>query len=437
MWRTACSILILASVVSDLYRTVASSVGGEDGLFNIESEDSDIMCALQTSMRRPGEVEPATTAAGAHKTAYDKAAETADAPTSHATAGQRSLVVTELANTGRHKNQFQALFYPSWNLMKETPNGGNVTVDLMSFCEPHACNIIPEVCKEVPMGSIPDAKGDAKCFFQKLGDTYAKSQYNYGLSLYFMTSPAFEKVVEGYDYVMRSDVDAILLPGLRSWVPEFGSAVGHGYMGTDFTQNRLEGLAKKFGLKHHGIHNMQSTFYVRANKVVPFAKKLVDLSKHFYEDEFSALICAEVERKGGHCAWSDWYRPVSTLYATDLAANEILGEPDFKAAQVTDKLDHCATDCWSWGVRRHGSLADTPFKAREVGQVHLLETKHWFYNSMLEQEERTEFCRLALKTWPGLKIEQPADWGSQDESISTYFLRVVTDSLPGMCATDV
>jgi len=349
----------------------------------------------------------------------------------------RSLVVTELAYTNRHMNQFQALFYPSWKLVKAIPDtGAKVTVDLMAFCEPKACDIVSKACTEVPQGSVPDAHGHGKCFFQWLSNTYALAKYSYGLSLYFMTSKEFEKVVTAYDYVLRSDADALLLPGLRYWVPEFGSAVGHGYMGSDFTHKRLEGIAPKLGLKHYGIHSMQSTFYVRAKKVVPFANMLVNLSQHFYEEEFTPILCAEVVKQGGQCSWTDWYQPVSTLYATDLAANHLLGEPEFKDLQVTDKLDHCATSCWSWTHRHHGSLVDSPFKAREVGQVHMLDAKHWVYNGLLEVggSGTTGLCRIARQTWPNLKIKKPADWGSQDESVNTYFLRVLANSLPKMCS---
>lgn len=349
-------------------------------------------------------------------------------------AGPRSLVVTELADTGRHKNQFQAVFYPSWKLMKESPGSGkNVTVDMMAFCEVGACTLVQDTCREVPRGSAPDAHGDGKCFFQRLSKTYANARYNYGLSLYFMTSKEFERVVSVYDYVLRTDGDALLLPGLRNWVPELGSAVGHGFMGTAFTHKRLEGLAKKLGLKHQGLHDMQSTFYVRATKIVPFAKMLVNLSQHFFEHEFSPVLCAEVRAEGGQCQWADWYQLVSTLYATDLAANELLGEPDFKPLQVTDKLDHCATSCWSWTHRHHGSLVDSPFKAREVGQVHLLDSKHWLHNAFLDAGDTRGLCLLARKTWPGLKIKQPPDWGTQDETVNTYFLRVLANSLPSMC----
>lgn len=251
-----------------------------------------------------------------------------------------------------------------------------------------------------------------------------------------MTTSNFAKVVGSYDYVMRSDVDAVLLPGLRHWVPEFGSAVGKGFMGSDFTQKRLEGIANKLGLTHHGIHGMQSTFYIRTNKITPFSQMVVNLSQHFYDEEFTPLICAEVERQGAHCSWPDWYRLVSTLYATDLAANHLLGEPDFKSAQVTEKLDHCATDCWSESLHTFGFLRASNLAARDVGQVHLLTTKLFLGNGFLHKESDGEFCGLANKTWPDFKIDRTSDWGASDESVDTYFMRVLAQSLPSICKTD-
>jgi len=349
----------------------------------------------------------------------------------------RSLVVTELANTGRHKNQFLAVFHPSWKLMSGSRHQGKYTVDLMAFCEPDACSIIPKECKKVRGGEAPEAHGLGKCFYQVLGNSYMKPQYKYGLSINFMTTAEFAKIVGNYDYVMRSDVDAVLMPGLRHWVPEFGSAVGKGFMGSNFTERRLVGISRKLGLKHHGIHGMQSTFYIRANKIVPFSRMLVNLSKHFFEEEFTSDICAEVESKvGGHCAWPDWYQQVSTLYATDLAANHLLGEPDFKNAQVTEKLDHCSTSCWSDSARTFGHLEISDLSAKEIGQVHLVATKGWLGNDFLEQEDSGQFCELASKTWPDFKIDTHTHGDASGASANTFFMQVLAQSLPSMCKSE-
>jgi len=364
---------------------------------------------------------------------------------------QRCLVVTELGNTPRHKHQFLALFHPSWQLLSSYPvtNNGEVdkcTVDLMTFCEPGTCGLMPKECIEVPSGQRPKAHRSAQCYFQRLSKSYAKSKYEFGLSINFMATSSFAEVVKSYDFVMRSDVDAMLAPSLRTWVPEFGSALGEGFSGTNFTHSRLESIANKLGLKHHGIHGMQSTFYVRASKVVAFAKLLVNLTEHLYNEEFTPNACREVEHLGGQCSWPVWYRPVSSLYATDLAANHLLGEPAFRKNQVTSKLDHCSTDCWSdsdatgspsnwtWTSGNPGNLSATSFAASDIGQFHLLSTKHLFGGFLVSNDDNLEdFCKLAQDTWPQFAMQGPSAWGTSNESAATYFMRVLSHSIPSMC----
>lgn len=367
----------------------------------------------------------------------------------------RSLVVTEMANTPHHKNQFEAVFFPSWQMISEDPNAGPYVVDLMAFCEvglaaksvngfedaaagAGACALVPSVCTELKVGDSPSSVGPARCYFQALAADYVTSiPYSFGLSLEFMTSDAFAKAASSYDYVMRSDADAVLMPGLRSWVPEYGSAVGQGFAGTDFTYKRLEEVAKRRGLKHHGVHGMQSTFFISSKKIVPFARLLVDLSNHFYEEEFTPAICEEVHRLGGKCSWADWYHMVSSLYATDLAANNLLGEPDFNVSQVSDKLDHCATSCFSQEYHDNGDLAASTKKASEVAQVHLLSAKNHLGRRFLVAGSLEEFCQRASETWPGLQVPHGDDWGGKEESVNTFFMRVLDRSLPRMCPGDV
>jgi hypothetical protein len=349
----------------------------------------------------------------------------------------RCLVVTELADTPRHKHQFVSLFHASWQLMSSAvlpSSKKKCIVDLMVFCEPEACKVVPDTCNEVKRGKSPTVAGP-RCYYQVLGDAYADKDYHYGLSLNFMTTDSFEKAIHGYDFVMRSDVDAILAPGLRNWVPEFGSAVGRGFMGSNFTQKRLELIAKRLGLNHYGIHGMQSTFYIRASKVVRFARMLVNLSNHFFEHEFTNKSCEEVRQQGGDCKWPDWYQLTSTLYATDLAANHVLGEPEFKAAQVTPQLDHGATEYFNWDWHDHGDIWQSELTASQVAQLHLLSLKHHIGNGFIEDNANgyEKLCEKANKTWPAFAIPKTPDWGTPTEAIATYFMRVLSHSLPTMC----
>mmetsp|Transcript_13782 Transcript_13782/g.37961 ORF Transcript_13782/g.37961 Transcript_13782/m.37961 type:complete len:268 (+) Transcript_13782:137-940(+) len=249
-----------------------------------------------------------------------------------------------------------------------------------------------------------------------------------------MTSDAFGDVARRYAYVLRSDVDALLMPGLRSWAPEHGSAVGRGYSGQPYTEARLKTIAKDLGLKHHGIHNMQSTFYIASTKAVAFSRMLVNLTQYFFDHEFTAERCAEVVRQGGACKWPEWYRQVSSLYATDLAANHLLGEPYFDATQVTDRMDHCATGCWSWDLHLNGALNATTRAARDIAQVHLLSAKGLLYDQFLIAHDLNEFCSKIGKAWPNFVVRSFPDWATPQESVYSFFHRVIARSVPRMCS---
>jgi len=302
----------------------------------------------------------------------------------HTKAQNRCLVVTELADTKRHQAQFATMLYPSWEHINELDIPKPLCdVDLLVFCEAGACKRIPQGC------SFTSGEHSGKgCFFSALGSEYeSQSGYSFSTSLRFMATEQFANVVQDYDYVMRTDVDALLLPGIRSWIPNT-AAVGEGFMGTDFTHKRLEKVAKRLGLTHWGVHGMQSTFYVSSSKIVPFSKMLVNLTEHFYNNEFHADMCKEVESEGGTCAWSDWHIGVSSLYATDLAANHILGTRKFTRfikfdpTQVTRKLDHGST--YDFDTRAHS--------ADKYAQAHLMDMKFDWGLSMEIQAEAGDFC---------------------------------------------
>lgn len=203
-------------------------------------------------------------------------------------------------------------------------------------------------------------------------------------SIEFLASESsFIDVVKVYDYVMRTDTDAILFPRMFTWISDGGSAVGLGYQGDDFTKKRLEAIAAHMGLKHAGLHNMQSTFYLRASKVLEFSKMLNNLTTHFFMHEFQPSKCEEVRRAGKKCEWPDWHIGVSSLYATNLAANHLLGEPRvfgehrFEKAQLSPKLD-----CDEGDVL-----------ARKVAQCHFCITKHSLLKGHFMRKHSLEsFC---------------------------------------------
>lgn len=162
-------------------------------------------------------------------------------------------------------------------------------------------------------------------------------------------------------------------------------------------------------------------FYVSAAKIGEFSSLLVNLTNHFWKNEFTPAKCEEVVKEGGQCQWPQWHNGVASLYATDLAANHLLGNQQFQSSQVTTKLDHGSTN----------GLKDT-MSMDEVAQIHLLGVKH----EIGVDSSMVAFCDQAKKVWPG-EWYDPQQQSHGAKSVPEYVLGVLTKSIEEQCKVDM
>jgi len=261
----------------------------------------------------------------------------------------RTAITVEVPTTAAGVREFLTMLYPSWvYVSKRFSKDSKVRADLIIGCEPKACVHMPLECSMFS-SNLNDIfqRTSPVCIWTKLSYTFHKKwaevDYMFMTSIEFLTLKPFPSLLSRYDYVLRTDVDAMIAPGVLKFVPPPGGWFSQGWTGRNYTEDRLESISKKLGLRHQGIHNMQSTWYVESKYVLPLVNLTMFLAWHFLENEFTSDICIELGKakdcfeKDGESAWPDWHRGITSLYISNLAVNHII--PNLSFQHQTDMLD--------------------------------------------------------------------------------------------------
>jgi hypothetical protein len=145
---------------------------------------------------------------------------------------------------------------------------------------------------------------------------------------HFIDEKSIAKILE-YPYALRIDVDTFISPGILDIDiedTEVITGIG-GYIGGQITKDNLIRVSKLLDMKHRGIHNIGSTWYTRSQNMIDIGRVSVECAQYFLHHEFSE------EGK-----WPEWYAPVTTLYAGEIALNHL----EFRVSKC-DKLDAPST----------------------------------------------------------------------------------------------
>lgn len=311
----------------------------------------------------------------------------------------RTLVVTELASTQNHVRHFFVMLHPSWEALWRRPPAEQlahdfVRVDLFVACEPglacatmranSACREVRSAAEVVSQAPPALARG-GDCFFAEVPPR-AHETYRFLHSLNFMQMPPFTGIVRLglYDWVLRTDADAALFPGLLAEAPRAADTdgmIGAGFNGNELTDHLIEQFAEEELRLHFNEHppaalRMQSTFYIRADVITPFVDRLIVATRALWERGFQKRKCAALDAteaaarlapgKLKLCRWPYWHRNVASLYGTAIAANTVLRKP-----KVTEKLDSTAA------ALRRRYLRDPDV----VMQAHYINTKFAIVNT--------------------------------------------------------
>ncbi|MED1205442.1 hypothetical protein [Heyndrickxia acidicola] len=214
--------------------------------------------------------------------------------------------------------------------------------------------------------------------------------YRFINSLHCISSDKSEFLAE-YDYLLRTDVDTFLTPAWNPYLPNFYTVGIGAYCNTENVLKNIKRVSEKFGLRHQGLHNIGSTHYGGAIKVMEVCKLSEQIAYYLLTEEFA--------QDGGD--WPDWFCGVTSMYSTEIAVNHLVDrlniEPDildFPSTSTNSFYHHPHIHCWH---------TDNLFSKFQYGDGK--------YDSMLDDihsiEVRQYCLRMALKakrSLPGLYI---------------------------------
>ena len=161
-----------------------------------------------------------------------------------------------------------------------------------------------------------------------------------------------------YDVVMRSDLDAFLMPGFATWIPPSRTTlvVGQGGYGHENAHahlkyvNEVLGLDMKDGLVR--LVGLGSTWFGDTGLMVASARLTIEVMRWMQTQEFNTFekCCS------GTLGWPHWHWPVLLLYGGHVALNHIgssatvvvssdtNGRMDFPSTS-NDNIDHSIKEC--------------------------------------------------------------------------------------------
>ncbi|KAL9186187.1 hypothetical protein ACHAXT_005425 [Thalassiosira profunda] len=326
----------------------------------------------------------------------------------------KTLVVTQLPPVkSEHYNLYLG---PSWRRLMEDrrrdtydTSTERVHADLFIACTQHSCDQIDrQYCNLLNVTGDHSADqmawtnmlehrapGELLCYYapvpEKTGETY-----KFAHSLNFLEMEPFVSLMQlnYYEYVLRTDADAVLFSGLLHVKPTGSGMVGHGYYGENvtnhivrhFAETLLPDLGEPFreAFGPGATPSMQSTLYIRADLVAKFVATLLQATRTLHNEAFERGACKKLEqlevvqqfkqsyilaegkkppvgpKKTWICMWPFWMKGTSSLYATRIAVDYVL-----ENVTVTSALDALSTKL---------SFGDQP--AVDVIQSHVLGLKH-------------------------------------------------------------
>ncbi|CAH1776773.1 unnamed protein product, partial [Owenia fusiformis] len=240
----------------------------------------------------------------------------------------------------RHIIQFTLFLYASWKyVMSHRYLKSNVTIDnatsvpniifdLIVYCHPKTCKRLPLDC--IPLKHDAILEAIPRCWYTPSEPLQNfpgyPSGYEFINTFTFLLDDTLDQIAHKYDRILRTDTDVFISPAILGWSVEYPLVTGQGGYGSKFSENRLQGIATKLGLRYQHINNIGSSWYAEPGIFLKTVKLALDLSVHVYNHEFNkslpgleGIFHQSVEGK-----WPEWWRGVSTMYGSELAINHLI-----------------------------------------------------------------------------------------------------------------
>jgi len=328
----------------------------------------------------------------------------------------RTLVTTQLPAVADHyrdiKGHYQNYLGPSWRRLVEEnrKNTGEETVlpDLFIACVDDGCDQIDKnLCTPLPMAKNETGIIDKQllrnflvndrhdkirmlCYYAHVPER-KNQDYVFLHSLNFLEMEPLISILDVgyYDYILRTDADALLFPGLLYLAPSGSGWIGAGEYGEEgltdhlvrhFSETLLGSELGKPLRSATASPSMQSTFYIHTSVFQKFVSTLILATRRLYGQAFLRKhggregVCTNLGKflnmpdryenitqqlMGRKCEWPLWMKGVASLYGTRIAADYVLDN-----LTITPALDALATPM--------NSVDRSIYKTI---QVHLLNTK--------------------------------------------------------------
>jgi len=361
----------------------------------------------------------------------------------------KTLVTTHLpavlGDSRNIKGHYQNYLGPSWKRLVEENrrNTGKETVlpDFFIACVDDGCDQIDkELCTPLPMakneaGTIDKQmlrnflvndrhdKNRMLCYYAHVPER-KNQDYIFIHSLNFLEMEPLTSILDVgyYDYILRTDADALLFPGLLNLAPSGSGWIGAGEYGEEgltdhlvrhFSETLLGSELGKPLRSATASPSMQSTFYIHTSVFQKFVSTLILATNTLYWRAFDRKeggregVCANLGKflnmadhyenitqqlMGRKCDWPLWMKGVASLYGTRIAADYVLDN-----LTVTLALDALATP-----------MNSVDRSIYETIQVHLLVTKK-IYN---EHSPDVNICTMQTETIRRLRSSIARNAGS-------------------------
>lgn len=231
-----------------------------------------------------------------------------------------------------------------WNLDRE--------FDLVTYCNPKAVQKLPEMCDSLVIREMrPLSEADSGWNAYPFVNSFAM----------FNDASEIDFIKKRYSHIMRTDCDVFLTKHLEGHAPARlmlgmgGYVSGVNTAAAENTINNLNRLRKKMGLKNSYVTHIGASIFGPVGYVLVASLKHFALTKHILETEWST--------SAGDWA-SGWFAGVSSMYAIDLAINDIftrqhiipyiLDECCFEGTSITKNTLHIH----AWHSTRYFSKHD-------------------------------------------------------------------------------
>lgn len=270
-------------------------------------------------------------------------------------------VAVDVGPSYEHTLEYLVLLHGSWQHVVSEDDGSpeNALIDMLVTCE--RCSRLPIEC--LPMltddGSLRPYRSQHRCMFAENHDRdkqyFKKMGHPAMLSVSFLVTEPMKSMLPRYDYVLRTDQDAVISPRILTWRPPYGMVFGSAGVENEWTMARLEAIAKEKGWRHQKVHQICSGWYVPPELALQLASLTVTASKHLLENEFGYRedqgYMAKKVKLGGMDWWKEsnhdgewpkWWRGVTSLYASNLAINHLVD--NLNESFVTKDIDYATLE---------------------------------------------------------------------------------------------